>query len=631
MISFGAIILTGVGLAIFTGLFLKKNKALSWILFTLYTLYALVVLVQLYKQWAHFESIPVAISLFGSDQIMIGMKNSLLGWLFAFFTFGLSFLNGIFSFGFRKSEHSKNIVPQWLLILSAAVLIFFAKDLLAFFIGWEFMGWTAFFIISQSSKAKYKDGIIYFALNALGAYALMLAIWMTVSLTHTLDISASVNLLISGAASATPKVAGILGLMILAFVIKSAMYPFHVWAPRAHSSAPSDFSPFISGIMIKFGVFALVSMILPVLIGAFSEHTVNGVPVFSYVLSWGGILTSAVATVMAFSENDMKRLMAYSSVANVGYILTAIFLASPLGIQGGLLHAFFHMIFKVMIFMSMAAVVYRIGETNMSRLGGLAYKMPVTFFTFLIGIIAAAGIFPMNGFASKWIIFQAILQKKFYFMAVAMFFASTGAFLYLYRALHSIFLGQVSTENQLKVKEVPFLMQIPMWIGMILIFVLGVFPGLLLKPMQPLVAALGLPNSFFPETLHEIIGSVGSMDTMLGLVIFIVGVLIAAVIFFVSAKHKNVEMMDNYTAGEDPKDWGVTPERYQFDYGFYQPIEEVFMPLMKVSVDGFWRKFGLYTKLLGQKFIRIFNDDNNWGYIAVMGIIVITLLGGIIS
>ena len=631
MISFSAIIATGVGLAVFTGLFLKKNKTLSWMLFTLFTLYAAIVLVQLYKQWMHFESIPVAISLFGSEQITIGLKNSLLGWLFAFFTFGLSFLNGIFSFGFRKSDHSRNIVPHWLLILSASILIFFAKDLLVFFIGWEFLGWTAFFIISQSSQHKYKDGIMYFALNALGAYALLLAIWMSVSLTHTLSISENVAQLVAHAGSDTGTVIGVLALMLLAFVIKSAMYPFHVWAPRAHSSAPSDFSPFISGIMIKFGVFAIIAMVLPVLSGAFPGHTVNGVPVASFVLSWVGILTSGVATVLAFSENDMKRLMAYSSVANVGYIMTAIFLASPLGIQAGLLHTFFHMIFKVMIFMSMAAVVYRIGETNMSRLGGLAYKMPVTFFTFLLGIIAAAGIFPMNGFASKWMIFQAILEKQFYFMAVAMFFASTGAFLYLYRALHSIFLGQVSTVNESKVKEVPFLMQIPMWIGMILIFLLGVFPGLLLKPMQPLMLSLGLPEHYFPTNLHEIIGSVGSLNPLLGLVIFIVGAVLAAVIFFVSAKHKTVPMMDNYTAGEDPKDWGTTPERYQFDYGFYQPIEEVFMPLMKISVDGFWQKFGLYTKLLGQKFLRIFNDDNNWGYIAIMGIIVITLLGGILS
>ncbi len=623
--TFGTIVISGILISLIIWLFFRENKVISWILFILYTGFSFVLLLRLYGQWQYYEAFKNIMYL-GNIKIKFTLQNNMLGWVFAILIFGISFFNGLFSLGFSKSKYSKNIVPLWTLILSASILILFAKDFILFFIGWEYLTWPVFFIVNQGKKKFYSDAMYYFALNVLGGMALMLGIWMVFKNTQTLDIRASISILLSHKASI--HTFWLLTPFFIAFLVKSAAYPFHVWAPRAHSSAPADFSPFISGIMIKFGIFGILLFLYPLLSKGFISGSYHGVPTTAYFLSWLGIITSVVATVLGFSENNMKRLMAYSSVANVGYILTAIFLITPLGIEAGIFHTINHMIFKVIIFITLAAVYFRTGTADMSKLGGMAYKMPITFMTFLIGIIAAAGVFPMNGFASKWIIFQAILEKHFYLMAVAMFFASTGAFLYLYRALHSIFLGQIKPEHRESVKEVPFLMQIPMWVGMIVILAIGVFPGLVLKPLIPFFHSIGLPSKYILTSLSKLPGSFGQLNTLNAMIIFSFSAILVTILFFVVAKHHKKPFMDNYTAGEDPKDWGVDENRYQFAYGFYQPFEKKFLPFFKHSVDMFWQYFGFYTKHLGEWFNNIFKDDNNFAYIAVIGIVIVFIFGG---
>ncbi|MCK5599319.1 hypothetical protein KAI78_06815 [bacterium] len=624
MISIGAMIILAVVLALITRVFLMKHKLLSWVLFSAYTAFSVFVLLKLYGNWNYFETMNLSY-LVGRINMRPGFLNKPLGWFFSFFVMAMSFLNSFFSMGFSKSSHSRNIVPHWLMILAASLTVFFTKDWLLFIIGWETLGWASFFIIMGGKQKKYKDSMSYYFFSLVSGMLLIAAVWMIGIKFRTLNIHTTTRSMIILAKNTPWQAFPTLLMLTLSFLIKSGAYPFHIWAPRAHKSAPADFSPFISGIMIKFGIFGLLLYVIPIVSKGYAGYSIFGMPVFAWVFSWLGIITSAIATVLAFSENDAKRLMAYSSVANAGYIITAIFLGTALGIKGGLLHAFNHMIFKAVIFMTIAAVVYRTGETDMNKMGGLAYKMPITFMTFLLGIIAAAGIAPMNGFVSKWMIYQALLGQKHYFMTVAMFFASTGAFLYLYRALHAIFLGQIREVHEREVKEVPFLMQIPMWIGMILMFGLGVFPGYLLRPMMPLMKTFG---SSISESLNVVQGSVGSLNTLFSTVIFILGVVIAAAIFFLSAKTHKTPMMDNYTSGEDPEEWNVTPNKYQFSYGFYEPITKMFSWALKRSVDKAYFKASYILKIIGREINMIFTDHNNWGYAALLGLLAM-IIGGL--
>ena len=173
-------------------------------------------------------------------------------------------------------------------------------------------------------------------------------------------------------------------------------------------------------------------------------------------------------------------------------------------------------------------------------------------------------------------------------------------------------------------------MQIPMWVGMILIMAVGVFPGLVLKPLIPFFKSIGLPSKYILTSLHKFPGSFGQIDTLTAMVIFGFAVVLAGILFFVSAKHHKKPFMDNYSAGENPSEWGVDENRYQFAYGFYQPFEKKFLPFFKRSVDLFWQYFGFYTKHLGEWFNNIFRDHNNFGYIAIIGIIIIFIFGGIV-
>ena len=143
--------------------------------------------------------------------------------------------------------------------------------------------------------------------------------------------------------------------------------------------------------------------------------------------------------------------------------------------------------------------------------------------------------------------------------------------------------------------------------------------------MMPLMKTFG---SSISESLNVVQGSVGSLNTLFSTVIFILGVVIAAAIFFLSAKTHKTPMMDNYTSGEDPEEWNVTPNKYQFSYGFYEPITKMFAWALKRSVDKAYFKASYILKIIGREINMIFTDHNNWGYAALLGLLAM-IIGGL--
>jgi NADH-quinone oxidoreductase subunit M len=210
----------------------------------------------------------------------------------------------------------------------------------------------------------------------------------------------------------------------------------------------------------------------------------------AYLLAVLGAVTAVLGTLLAIFQTDMKKLFAYSSVANIGYIITSMSALSVIGIQGALFHSVNHMIYGGAIFLTIAAVIYRTGEREMHKVGGLVYRMPLTFMTFLLSIIAAASIPPLNGFPSKWLIYHALMANRMVFVVIALVFASTGAFMYLFRMLASVFLGQLPDKYK-DVKEVPLFMAIPMVIFMAAMMAIGVVPGIVMKPVNAVLQTLG--------------------------------------------------------------------------------------------------------------------------------------------
>jgi len=365
----------------------------------------------------------------------------------------------------------------------------------------------------------------------------------------------------------------------------------------------------------------MIALVLPVFRMGYTGPAVHGVPLFLGVLGWFGVITAVLGTLYAIPEDDMKRLMAYSTVSHLGFITAALSMNSALGIAAALFHTINHMLFKGGIFLSMGSVKHRTGERMMHRLGGMAYRMPLSFFTFLVCIIAAAGIPPMSGFASKWMVYQAIFDRGLLIMAIPAFFASTGSFLYLYRGLHTIYLGQLSPRFS-EVKEAPVTMSLAMLFTMLLVMFTGFFPGLVLMPINGVVAELG----FEPLTLNlfMIQGVTTTVNVTLIGILFMGAVFIVGFLYLIGKRRELVGPLDTYTAGEDPKDWGLTEEHYHYGMNFYEPLEAVTGPFLRgISFDALFQKIGLETGKLSDPVKRWFNTPQLGTLVLVIVVVVV--------
>jgi NADH-quinone oxidoreductase subunit M len=338
-----------------------------------------------------------------------------------------------------------------------------------------------------------------------------------------------------------------------------------------------------------------------------------------------GALTAVWGTLLAIRENDMKRLMAFSTVSNLGFIVFALSVNTFFGVAAAIFHTFNHMLFKSTIFLSMASVKFRTGEREMHRLGGIGYRMPVAFFAFLLGIIAAAGIPPMNGFASKWMVFQSLFENNLLILSIPAFLASTAAFLYLYRGLHSIYLGQLSPRFA-RIKAAPPLQMLVMGLMMLAVFAIGVFPGVFLLPINEAIVSSG--GAAVEVTLSSIIGVTSEVNLTMVAAAFMGAFIIVMVLYMLGKRRSLVEPLDTYTAGETPEDWNMVPEQYHYAYNFYEPFEKMTGPLLeRFSAERWFETAREQISRLSASIGRGLSVMKPGTMLITAGIVVILLLG----
>jgi NADH-quinone oxidoreductase subunit M len=551
-----------------------------------------------------------------------------LGGLFVAASSAVTLLIALFSLSYNDGRHATGIAPLWTLLMAANLGIFTATDWIAFLVSWEAMGFLSFFIIAHGEVRSFRAALYYYAISLVGTAGLLAAIFLAAGATGSFDIAASIAALRALWASRPGFVTLIAGLLVLAFAAKSAIGPFYMWPARAHAEAPDDFSAFLSGVMIKYGVYGLLLAVVPLFGEGYVGPAVRGVPLFLAVLGWIGAFTAVWATLLAIRENDMKRLMAYSTVSNIGFITIALSTATWFGAAAAVFQAFNHMAFKAAIFLSMGAVKFRTGEREMHRLGGMAYRMPLTFFAFLLGIIAAAGIPPMSGFASKWMVFQSLFQRKLLLLAVPAFFASTGGFLYLYRGMHSIYLGQLSPRFA-RVKEAPPLQSLAMVLLMIAVYAVGTFPGLVLLPLNRAIVASG--GRALDVSLRAITGVTSRIDLGVVSLVFLASFAATLVLYLLGKRRTAVAPLDTYTSGEDPADWAMTPEQYHYAYHFYEPFEKMTAPaLARVDFERWYSSLHRTVTRLGGALGRAL-DGPRTGAFLFTGALLVALFVGIMA
>ncbi len=492
----------------------------------------------------------------------------------------------------KDKEYHGSFYLFFNIVAGSLLGIIYSRDLISFFIFWEMMTWSSYFLVIMNAKNPKKTGLTYIVMNVAGAYAMllgMLIVYSNAGSFHFDKIASAIQLMPDS------KMVLIAILFAIGFLVKMATMPLHIWAPDAYSESEDSFTGFFSGTLSKMGVYGFL-VFFATMVGfanLMGISEINQTSTIGYVIAWLGVITSIFATFRAIVQDEIKRLLAYSSIAQVGYILTAISMGTALGIAGGLYHAVMHTIIKLLLFITVAGVFYRTGKSKFSELGGLITRMPLSFLAVLFGIIGLAGMPPFGGFASKWVIYMSLLKSHHYFLLVAMIVSSTAAFLYCYKLIYGIFLGHPSSPDLMDVKEVPVFLwvaQIPL---MLALMVFGMLPGLIVPYLKGAIASLGFSVSFSSSNVFTLAAALGGFNGFV--VINVLGVVFVVVLIWFTLfmpKSKKLHRLDIYYAAETPTD--ETP--LHFGYGIGAEINRI--PWVGASLNRHISKF--YERLAEQ-------------------------------
>jgi len=294
------------------------------------------------------------------------------------------------------------------------------------------------------------------------------------------------------------------------------------------------------------------------------------------MLAWIAVFTIIFPTYTALRQHDARRLLAWHGVGQTGYMLLGVVIGNDIGGAGGLMHVFNYATYQAMLFMVVSGVLYRTGTSDLNQLGGLVARMPVSFFLMLIGIIGLAGLPPMNGFVSKWLIYRSLIMDGSPLLFVGAVVGTLGTILSVYKLIHNTFLGQLRIEHQ-NVEEVPWSMLAPMIILATLVFVTGYFPGLVLDWTSAVQAAVGLP------VLEHHLGGVamdkGGLDMIWLVSVLLAGFGIGLLIFLAGGRSKRVHQLDNYAGGH----FLTAETRYQYSDNFYPGLMHIIGPWYRKS------------------------------------------------
>jgi len=362
--------------------------------------------------------------------------------------------------------------------------IVLSRDIFTLYVFLEIVAASSFILIAlEKTKAGIEGAFKYVLLSAIATVLILSSIALLFMVCGSLDYKAIHDCLISGQldASASRFALFAVCLFVAGLFIKGGVVPFHGWLPDAYSSAPTAVSVLLGGIVTKAaGVFTLIQLMRNVFVLAAP----------STVLLTIGLISIAVGAFAALGQKNFKRMLAYSSISQIGYIVIGLGAANAIGIAGAILHLFNHSVFKTLLFVNAAAVEKQSGTNDMDKLGGLSAKMPVTGFTSVLAFLSTAGVPPLSGFWSKLLIILGVWQAgapTAAIIAILLSIVTLGYFLSMQRR---VFFGKLAAGLE-EIREADYRALIPAIVLAIITLGIGlVFPwlfGTFLVPLESLL------------------------------------------------------------------------------------------------------------------------------------------------
>ncbi len=527
----------------------------------------------------------------------------------------------LFSAGyFRSSDGTAPglICFQYHVYLAAMALVLVADDAYAFMVAWETMALTSYFLVTTEHRIPEirRAGFLYLLIAHVGAIAILLCFGVLQGGSGDYTFGAMRSMQLTGH---WPTVAFLLALV--GFGAKAGLLPLHIWLPEAHPAAPSPVSALMSGVMLKTAIYGILRVTFDLLHGQLWWWGVVALAL--------GLVTALYGVIFAAVQTDMKRLLAYSSIENIGIIVAGIGLAilfkaydktllAAITLTAVLYHALNHAFYKSLLFLATGSVLHATKERSLGKLGGLIHRMPWVAWLALVGTLAIAGIPPLNGFVSEWLLLQAFLftpslPQSFVNMLVPL----AAAALVLTAALTAyvmvkfygvIFLGRPREPNLAYAKDAgPFERAALAFLaaGCVL---LGVIPVNVIRFIEPITEML-IGSTTSPEIadnwlLLAPINPERSSYSPLIVLLVIVGVVLLTIAIVHRFYHGRVRRAPPWDCGFPLQ----TPRMQDTAEGFGQPIRQVFEPFFRMERE-------LPTPFDSAPRYRVRIDDHLWHWL----------------
>jgi len=526
--------------------------------------------------------------------------------LSSFFIFIISLIAlfcSVYGLGYIKHFYKKYNIGTlgffYNLLICSLLLVVSSSNAIFFLIAWEIMSITSYFLVvyDRNDENNVKAGSLYLVMTYIGTSFIILAFLFLYKYTGSFDF-ATIQSKVALIPSSVKDIVFVLSL--IGFGTKAGIIPLHVWLPDAHPAAPSHVSALMSGIMIKTGIYMMVRFFMDMLQPA---------PVW-----WGltvlviGLLSALLGVLYALTEHDIKRLLAYHSIENIGIILLGLGSAMTfyslnmpslalLGLMAALFHTLNHATFKSLLFLSAGSVINATHTRNMEDYGGLIKYMPQTAILFLIGSMAISALPPFNGFFSEWLtfqtLFQGIAQLHFYsqwiFIIAAGSLAFTGglALACFVKAFGATFLARPRGAEVAHAKESALSLRIGMWSLAVLSLLFGIFSGfitgLLEKIGKSFIDLKNIPSPVSASSYQGIdtFNGFSSASAPAFLVLFLVTIVFVFFVFrYIVNRNQKIKMGETWDCGTN-----LTPRMEITATGFARSIVLIFKGILKPSIQ----------------------------------------------